>query len=150
MGLLRFPDRAAAAKHSISATMVEVSAQEVDSLHEASHSLEAKLGVAAHGRGVANIDPIKRRPTDPTGPGISHRLRHSPILTANAIMPLLRLCGPPAAQSGQLPSCPRRIWHMRHQAEAAVFQHINGFYNRRSRYLTLGGKRTIQFERKAV
>jgi len=44
----------------------------------------------------------------------------------------------------------RRTWQTRRQAETAIFEYINGFYNPRRRHSTLGGKSPIQFERKAA
>ncbi len=44
----------------------------------------------------------------------------------------------------------RRTWQTRRQAEIAIFQYINGFYNPRRRHSTLGGKSPVQFERKAA
>ena len=42
----------------------------------------------------------------------------------------------------------RKAWQTRRQAEIAIFEYINGFYNPRRRHSTLGGKSPIQFERK--
>jgi transposase InsO family protein len=46
------------------------------------------------------------------------------------------------------------IWRYRRetrrQAEGAIFQYINGFYNPRRRYSSLGGKSPLAFERKAA
>ncbi len=44
----------------------------------------------------------------------------------------------------------RRTWHTRRQAEVAIFEYINGFYNPRRRHSTLGGKSPIAFERKVA
>ena len=44
----------------------------------------------------------------------------------------------------------RHTWQTRRQAEAAIFEYINGFYNPRRRHSTLEGKSPIQFERKAA
>jgi len=44
----------------------------------------------------------------------------------------------------------RRTWQTRRQAEIAIFEYVNGFYNPRRRHSTLGGKSPIQFERKAA
>jgi len=44
----------------------------------------------------------------------------------------------------------RRTWHTRRQAEIAIFEYINGFYNPRRRHSTVGGKSPIQFERKVA
>lgn len=44
----------------------------------------------------------------------------------------------------------RRTWHTRRQAEIAIFEYINGFYNPRRRHSTLGGKPPIAFERKTA
>ncbi len=44
----------------------------------------------------------------------------------------------------------RHTWHTRRQAETALFQYINGFYNARRRHSTLGGKSPLAFERKAA
>jgi transposase InsO family protein len=41
----------------------------------------------------------------------------------------------------------RHPWQTRRQAETALFQYINGFYNPRRRHSTLGGKTPIAFER---
>jgi len=42
----------------------------------------------------------------------------------------------------------RRTWQTGRQAEAALFQYINGFYNPRRRHSTPGGKTPVAFERK--
>lgn len=44
----------------------------------------------------------------------------------------------------------RQQWQTRRQAEVALFQYINGFYNPRRRHSTLGGKSPVAFERKAA
>ena len=44
----------------------------------------------------------------------------------------------------------RKTWQTRRQAEAAVFQYINGFYNPRRKHSALGYKSTLAFERKAA
>ncbi|MCJ7874718.1 IS3 family transposase [Phaeobacter sp. J2-8] len=44
----------------------------------------------------------------------------------------------------------RNRWKTRRQAEAAIFQYINGFYNPRRRHSSLGGKSPLAFERKAA
>ena len=44
----------------------------------------------------------------------------------------------------------RNRWATRRQAEGAIFQSINGFYNPRRHYSSLGGKSPSAFERKAV
>ena len=44
----------------------------------------------------------------------------------------------------------RHTWHTRRQAEAALFQYINGFYNPRRRHSALGWKSPLAFERKAA
>jgi transposase InsO family protein len=44
----------------------------------------------------------------------------------------------------------RRPWQTRRQAEAALFQYINGFYNPRRRHSALGGKSPLAFEQKAA
>ena len=41
----------------------------------------------------------------------------------------------------------RRSWETRRQAETAIFQYINGFYNPRRRHSALGGKSPLAFER---
>jgi putative transposase len=41
----------------------------------------------------------------------------------------------------------RRTWETRRQAETAIFQYINGFYNPRRRHSALGGKSPLAFER---
>ena len=41
-------------------------------------------------------------------------------------------------------------WDTRRQAEGAIFQYINGFYNPRRRHSSLGGKSPLAFERKAA
>ena len=43
----------------------------------------------------------------------------------------------------------RNRWDTRRQAEGAIFQYINGFYNPR-RHPLLGGKSPLAFERKAA
>jgi len=44
----------------------------------------------------------------------------------------------------------RHKWRTRRQAEMALFEYINGFYNPRRRHSALGGKSPIAFERKAA
>jgi transposase InsO family protein len=44
----------------------------------------------------------------------------------------------------------RNRWDTRRQAEGAIFQYINGFYNPRRRHSSLGGKSSLAFERKAA
>lgn len=44
----------------------------------------------------------------------------------------------------------RQTWHTRRQAEAAVFQYINGFYNPRRKHSALGYKSPLAFERKVA
>lgn len=44
----------------------------------------------------------------------------------------------------------RQTWQTRRQAEAAVFQYINGFYNPRRKHSALGYKNPLAFERKAA
>ena len=44
----------------------------------------------------------------------------------------------------------RRSWETRRQAETAIFQYINGFYNPRRRHSALGGKSPVAFERKVA
>lgn len=44
----------------------------------------------------------------------------------------------------------RRGWETRRQAEIALFEYINGFYNPRRRHSALGGKSPLAFERKAA
>jgi putative transposase len=44
----------------------------------------------------------------------------------------------------------RNRWDTRRQAEGAIFQYINGFYNPRRRHSSLGGKSPFAFERKAA
>ena len=44
----------------------------------------------------------------------------------------------------------RHTWHTRRQAETALFEYINGFYNARRRHSTLKGKSPLAFERKAA
>ena len=44
----------------------------------------------------------------------------------------------------------RNRWDTRCQAEGAIFQYINGFYNPRRRHSSLGGKSPLAFERKAA
>lgn len=44
----------------------------------------------------------------------------------------------------------RQTWQTRRQAEAAVFQYINGFYNPRRKHSALGYKSPLAFERKAA
>ena len=44
----------------------------------------------------------------------------------------------------------RHNWTTRRQAESAIFQYINGFYNPRRRHSSLGGKSPLAFERKAA
>ena len=43
----------------------------------------------------------------------------------------------------------RNRWDTRRQAEGAIFQYINGFYNSRRRHSSLGSKSPLAFERKA-
>jgi putative transposase len=40
----------------------------------------------------------------------------------------------------------RRTWETRRQAETAIFQYVNGFYNPRRRHSALGGKSPVAFE----
>lgn len=42
----------------------------------------------------------------------------------------------------------RQTWPTRRQAEAAIFQYINGFYNARRRHSCLGGISPLAFEAK--
>ena len=44
----------------------------------------------------------------------------------------------------------RNRWDTRRQAEGAIFQYFNGFYNPRRRHSSLGGKSPLAFERKAA
>ena len=44
----------------------------------------------------------------------------------------------------------RRSWETRRQAETAIFQHINGFYNPRRRHSAFGGKSPLAFERQVA
>ena len=44
----------------------------------------------------------------------------------------------------------RQTWNTRRQAEAAVFQYINGFYNPRRKHSALGYKSPLAFEKKAA
>ena len=44
----------------------------------------------------------------------------------------------------------RNRWETIRQAEGAIFQYINGFYNPRRRHSSLGGKSPLAFERKAA
>jgi transposase InsO family protein len=44
----------------------------------------------------------------------------------------------------------RNRWDTRRQAEGAIFQYIDGFYNLRRRHSSLGGKSPLAFERKAA
>ena len=44
----------------------------------------------------------------------------------------------------------RRSWATRRQAEMAIFEYINGFYNPRRRHSTLGWKSPVAFERKVA
>ncbi len=44
----------------------------------------------------------------------------------------------------------RRSWLTRREAEVAIFQYINGFYNPRRRHSALGWKSPIAFERKVA
>ena len=44
----------------------------------------------------------------------------------------------------------RRSWETRRQAETAIFQYINGFYNRRRRHSVLDWKSPVAFERKVA
>jgi transposase InsO family protein len=44
----------------------------------------------------------------------------------------------------------RRSWQTRREAEIAIFEYINGFYNPRRRHSALGWKRPIAFERKVA
>ena len=44
----------------------------------------------------------------------------------------------------------RQSWPTRRQAEAAIFQYINGFYNSRRRHSYLGGISPIAFEAKVA
>ncbi|APG47588.1 putative transposase [Phaeobacter porticola] len=44
----------------------------------------------------------------------------------------------------------RRSWDTRRQAEMAIFEYINGFYNPRRRYSALGRKSPVAFEQKVA
>jgi len=44
----------------------------------------------------------------------------------------------------------RRKWETRRQAETAIFQYINGFYNPRRRHSALAGKSPLAFERQVA
>ena len=44
----------------------------------------------------------------------------------------------------------RRSWQTRRDAELAIFQYINGFYNPRRRHSSLGWKSPVAFERKVA
>jgi transposase InsO family protein len=44
----------------------------------------------------------------------------------------------------------RRSWDTRRQAEVAIFEYINGFYNPRRRHSALGWKSPVAFERKVA
>jgi putative transposase len=44
----------------------------------------------------------------------------------------------------------RQKWETRRQAEGAMFQYINGFYNSRRRHSSLGGKSPLAFERRVA
>jgi transposase InsO family protein len=44
----------------------------------------------------------------------------------------------------------RNRWDTRRQAEGAIFQYINGFYNSRRRHSSLNSKSPLAFERKAA
>ena len=44
----------------------------------------------------------------------------------------------------------RRSWETRRQAEVAIFEYINGFYNPRRRHSALGWKSPVAFERKVA
>lgn len=44
----------------------------------------------------------------------------------------------------------RKTWHSRRQAEVAIFEYINGFYNPRRRHSALGWKSPLAFERLAA
>ena len=44
----------------------------------------------------------------------------------------------------------RRSWQTRREAEAAIFQYINGFYNPRRRHSALGWTSPVAFERKVA
>jgi putative transposase len=44
----------------------------------------------------------------------------------------------------------RNRWDTRRQAEGAIFQYINGFYNPPRRHSSRGGKGPLAFERKAA
>lgn len=44
----------------------------------------------------------------------------------------------------------RHSWASRRQAEIALFQYINGFYNPRRKHSTLGWKSPLAFERAAA
>jgi putative transposase len=44
----------------------------------------------------------------------------------------------------------RKSWETRRQAEVAIFEYINGFYNPRRRHSALGWKSPVAFERKVA
>jgi putative transposase len=54
------------------------------------------------------------------------------------------------ARQGKTELIWRNRWETRRQAEGAIFQYINGFYNPRRRHPSLGGKSPLAFERKAA
>ena len=43
-----------------------------------------------------------------------------------------------------------QVWETRRQAEIALFDYINGFYNPRRRHSALNGKGPLRFERRAA
>jgi len=44
----------------------------------------------------------------------------------------------------------RRSWETRRQAELAIFEYVNGFYNPRRRHSALGWKSPVAFERQVA
>jgi len=44
----------------------------------------------------------------------------------------------------------RQHWETRRQAELALFEYVNGFYNPRRRHSALAGKSPVAFEKKAA
>ena len=44
----------------------------------------------------------------------------------------------------------RRSWATRRQAEMAIFEYLNGFYNPRRRHSSLGWNSPVAFERKVA
>jgi hypothetical protein len=96
---------------------------------------------------------LSRRPRQPRG--VSRLQRLPAHRQPDATPPSLRLPHPIVERllrhkAGRAELIWRNRWDTRRQAEGAIFQYINGFYNPRRRHSSLGGKSPLAFERKAA